>query len=908
MSDTRRFLIVAKDNSPNTECKLIPDTKEELAKAVEEGFIFRTPFSFSEDPRHNPDCIRYGDMLVEFIDLHNPLNAVQAARDFMLLLEARFDVAAYTVAHFLGCDRVRLVVPATIIGSSCGDKDLPLVYHRIVKDISDNFSGVGKKFDTIRTDIYIKTISFIQIENSTVDNSTYLSPVDSFELNFIRDIYTYKLKISTKRNAYLFVPDSVTNPILNKLYISNLEEVKALLLNKPQAAECAEQECAFISFGRDNANIISRKAWSALLSNLSKLGIIGREMALSYAKNTPFYDRFKDDFALASNTNACSCSEIKNGIFECNRDCGVEFPYLLSESSKNSPESLFLHRADGLYSLAKSGDDGPMKVSSPIEIIALCREPSGKGWGKIVKLVDPIGEIHTVVLSMADIGSNTETTLRKLMSYGLLLSSHKISKSLILEYLTTYTPNRIATVSNRSGWIGSCYIVKDAVYGNSTDQMFIIDDCENDSPILTRGNLEEWKSNIADLCKDQLILILAISYAFTGFLLTPCGFEGGGLHLFGPSSTGKTTALRVAASVCGGGQGYIKQWRATDNALESIAARHNDGFICLDEIGQATSKVVSEVSYMLTNGQGKARANKDGNAKKVHTWNTNFISTGEITLAESIAVDFGKEVMAGQTVRILDIPADAGSGYGIFSTMPNRMNGHTFSQMLVHNTSLYFGTPAIAFIENFAQDFEKNTEFVKKSVTDFVNNYSPAKSSGQVKRAGQRFGLIATAGELAIQWGILPWTKGDAQRAAIWGYNAWVKQRGGIGDHELSNAIQRLQDFIEKNEGRFISTSSDDRTIVNIVGYKWRDTISHEEVYGILPSVFKNEISRRVNINSIIFELDKNGWICKNSSGNILETKCVAGKNRRVVAVIPERWMAIANLQHKEHDYIDEIY
>jgi len=237
MSDTPRFLLVAKDISPNAETKLILDSKEELAKAVEDGFIFRTPFTFSEDPRQNLDCVKFGDLVIEFIDLHNPLNAVQAALDFDTQLEARFDVASYSVAHFLGADRVRLVVPVTLIGSSCGDKDLPSVYHRMMKDISDNFSGLGKKFDTIRTDIYLKPISFIQIENSTVDNSTYLSPVDSFELNFIRDIYAYKLKISTKRNAFLFVPDSVTNPILNKLYISNLEEVKALLLNKPQAAE-----------------------------------------------------------------------------------------------------------------------------------------------------------------------------------------------------------------------------------------------------------------------------------------------------------------------------------------------------------------------------------------------------------------------------------------------------------------------------------------------------------------------------------------------------------------------------------------------------------------------------------------------------------------------------------------------
>lgn len=908
MSDNPRFLLVAKYASQAAESRLITDSKEELEKAVEDGFIFRTPFTFSEDPRQNLDCVKFGDLVIEFIDLHNPLNTVQAALDFDTQLEARFDVASYSVAHFLGADRVRLVVPATLIGSSCGDKDLPSVYHRMMKDISDNFSGLGKKFDTIRTDIYLKPISFIQIENSTVDNSTYLSPVDSFELNFIRDIYAYKLKISTKRNAFLFVPDSVTNPILNKLYISNLEEVKALLLNKPQAAECAERECAFISYCRDNANIISHKTWFASLTNLSKLGIMGREMALSYANNSPFYANFKDDFALASNTNACSCNEIKNGIYACKRDCGVEFPYLLSESGKNLPSSHFIHRADGLYSLEKNGEDGPMKVCSPVEIIALSREPSGKGWGKIIKLVDPIGEIHTLVLSMADMCTNTDATFRKLMSYGLQLSSYKFSKNLLLEYLTTFSPNVFATLAKKSGWIGSCYIIKDAVFGNVKDELYIMDDAEYESPLQVQGSLEEWKEHVGKICEGQMLLMLGVSYALSGFLLTPCGFEGGGLHIYGQSSTGKTTVLDVAASVCGGGKGYVKQWRTTDNALESIAARHNDGFLCLDEIGQASSKVVSEASYMLTNGQGKARANKEGNAKLVQTWNLNFMSTGEITLADSIAADFGKDVMAGQTVRILDIPSDAGTGNGVFTHIPAGMTGHTFSQLLVRNSKSYYGSPARAFIEKFAVDFDNNVEYIKSYVSDFVKKNCPSGSSGQVLRAAQRFGLIAAADELAILWGIFPWIDTEADDAAKFGLNAWIRQRGGIGDHEMSNAIQRLQDFIESHEGRFMSTNSEDRAILNMVGYKWRDTISHEEVYGILPSVFKNEIARRVNINAILLELDKNGWLYKNSCGKILETKSVGGKNRRIVAVVPERWMTIANSRRTTHDHVDEIY
>ena len=152
------------------------------------------------------------------------------------------------------------------------------------------------------------------------------------------------------------------------------------------------------------------------------------------------------------------------------------------------------------------------------------------------------------------------------------------------------------------------------------------------------------------------------------------------MHYFGPSSTGKTTALIVAGSTYGGGpKGYIRQWRATDNALESIAALHNDGFLCLDEIGQASSRVVSEVAYMLPNGQGRARANRDGNAKEIKSWNIVFMSTGELPLADSIALDSNRNTMAGQNVRILDIPCNAGKGYGVFSFIPNGLDANKFS-------------------------------------------------------------------------------------------------------------------------------------------------------------------------------------------------------------------------------------
>ncbi|MGE9575463.1 DUF927 domain-containing protein, partial [Escherichia coli] len=73
--------------------------------------------------------------------------------------------------------------------------------------------------------------------------------------------------------------------------------------------------------------------------------------------------------------------------------------------------------------------------------------------------------------------------------------------------------------------------------------------------------------------------------------------------------------MTVAASVISDPKEYIRSWRATDNGLEGIAARHNDGLLCLDEIAQVDASKAGEIAYMLPNGKGKQRSTKNGTAK-----------------------------------------------------------------------------------------------------------------------------------------------------------------------------------------------------------------------------------------------------------------------------------------------------
>ena len=133
-----------------------------------------------------------------------------------------------------------------------------------------------------------------------------------------------------------------------------------------------------------------------------------------------------------------------------------------------------------------------------------------------------------------------------------------------------------------------------------------------------RGTLEEWKKHVGVYCKGNPLLQVVTIAALSGPLLAFMGHSGFGIHLYGNSSSGKTTSLHIAGSVTGG---ELKSWRTTDNGLEGIAEQHNDNSLLLDEISQCDPDVVAQVAYMLANGQGKSRSSKTGVSRRVPTWN-----------------------------------------------------------------------------------------------------------------------------------------------------------------------------------------------------------------------------------------------------------------------------------------------
>ncbi len=72
--------------------------------------------------------------------------------------------------------------------------------------------------------------------------------------------------------------------------------------------------------------------------------------------------------------------------------------------------------------------------------------------------------------------------------------------------------------------------------------------------------------------------------------------------------------------------------------------------------------------YQLASGVGKGRSARDGSIRAPMTWRVLTLSTGELPMAAKIAEDKQRKAYAGQAVRLLDVPADAGRGFGLFDS------------------------------------------------------------------------------------------------------------------------------------------------------------------------------------------------------------------------------------------------
>lgn len=213
----------------------------------------------------------------------------------------------------------------------------------------------------------------------------------------------------------------------------------------------------------------------------------------------------------------------------------------------------------------------------------------------------------------------------------------------------------------------NAFVLPDATIGTTTEKVILKQGADATGSEVS-GTLAEWQRDVAAPCISNSRLLLSASIPFAAPLLGILGKEGGGFHFPGESSIGKTTLSYVGSSVIGSPDSTIKPMNATANSFEGEAANCNDSTMFLDELGEAPPEQIGGIVYKLAGGKGRGRADQHGNAKARNTWRILFVTTGETDL-ESMMKTANRRTFAGQSLRLANIPADAGAGHGVYDVL-----------------------------------------------------------------------------------------------------------------------------------------------------------------------------------------------------------------------------------------------
>jgi uncharacterized protein (DUF927 family) len=538
-------------------------------------------------------------------------------------------------------------------------------------------------------------------------------------------------------------------------------------------------------------------------------------------------------------------------------------------------------------------------VSSRLDVTALTRDEGGRNWGLLLQFPDGDGHVKEWAMPQEMLAGEGRDFRSVLNNMGVSLNTTSEARGLLTHYLSIARPEARALCTTTVGWHDNVFVLPNRTFGQADERVILQSQNPHDvAAFETRGTLAEWNTAVGHLCVGNSRLVLAVCTALAGPLLNPLGEENGGFHLRGASSVGKTKALKVAGSVWGSAA-LIKTWRATSSGLEGVAVQRNDTVLLLDELSQCGGDEAGATVYMLANGEGRTRATTSGAARQTSRWRFLFLSTGEVDLAQHISAD-GRQIRAGQEVRFLDIPADAGQGMGLFETLHGSPTAAAFALGLDEAVGQHYGALGPALLEHLTinQGLECFRDTVLACQEHFVRHAVPSGADGQVGRAARRFGLLAGVGEAAIEAHLLAWEPGEAYHSVRRCFDAWLAERGGSEAMEDLRAIEQVKGILERDGGsRFdpLPGTGDvheegREDVRNRLGFKKRNAEGLWE-YWVLPKMYKDELCRGFDPKVVTRALRERGYlkIGRDGKPQITETLPRIGA-KRVYVILPTVW------------------
>lgn len=413
------------------------------------------------------------------------------------------------------------------------------------------------------------------------------------------------------------------------------------------------------------------------------------------------------------------------------------------------------------------------------------------------------------VMPMEALAGKGDEVMKVLLGRGLVIEHHQ--RRQIIPYLASHqSPVLVIATTTKPGWHESgAFVLPSRVIGG--DNVRFQDSGKAANIFSCKGSTSGWQTEIAARCLGNPVLILSVCCALAGPLLAKVGVNGGGVHLVGDSSSGKSLAQLLAASVWGNPGSFAASWDVSKGGVEIEAASRNDTILILDEIKRADPKRVQEMAYAIANGMGKGTMTREREGRVKLTWRVLALSSGERSLSDHAAIG-GSNAHAGAELRMVDVNAGTRT-HRAFDDV-HGLTGQEFHRTLNDAVSQNYGHVGPAFVESLIQQPEDWHSAFRQERQAF------GTESSQAGRVADRFAIMALAGELAIRRKLVNWPEGTATKACRLLFNEWLSTMGD-GNAEDRQILRGIANFIDLHgDSRFSEfRHSGTTTVHNRAGY-----------------------------------------------------------------------------------------
>lgn len=543
-------------------------------------------------------------------------------------------------------------------------------------------------------------------------------------------------------------------------------------------------------------------------------------------------------------------------------DSGDDVPY-----SNGLPPGYFPGE-DGSVWFCPSVSDEARKAPSPVKVcdaplrISEVREHAETGQVSVVISFEYLGRSRSALMQRARM-SDSRHLVATLAGLGAPVTSN--NARLVTAYLAAYEraftadiPRKRVTSRFGRGRDGEAFFLPSVSSGVEFEPAGSGEASLYRAFSSRRGSLRGWVEAMRTLADEGLMIPqAAVLASFVPPLQRRLQIPNFILDLHGDTSTGKSTTLRLAASVWGrpyDPDSAVMQWMNAQAAIEQVAGVCGELPVFLDDAQHCPAELKRSVVYMIANGRGKGRSMGGSGVRETPTWHTVALSTSEEPLSEASPHE-------GARGRILSVGGQ---------TSPFRPGSAELVRALEGASSLNHGQAGEAFVRHLNGWGAPEWARWQQRYTAVRNELLKVSSSDLAGRVSGYIAAVQIAGEVACP---LLGLSFQPDMVAAWLTLHLHEQQGE--QNLVLQVLRALADYYVTNVTHFPGGQSDapsNRRAVHgtirrgeYVGFlrntieaifkthKWRITpiLNKLMAAGVLLTTEKNRHTRKVSVGNV---------------------------------------------------------